>query len=424
MLITACGKISGPAALFKKQSPRDEYAQSLKNAGLSGTQLGNQWLTRGDNSLNNALPITIPYKETGYFAPEKVQTVALRFEAQRGQKLRIALSKRPVQNFKIYADLFEQQPNEAPKIIAFADTAAAYFEHEVEKAGTYYLRLQPELLSGGEYTLTITAGPSLSFPVSSSGKPRIGSFWGDGRDDNARKHEGIDIFATKRTPAIAAANGTVTSVTENNLGGLVVFMRPDEKDYTLYYAHLDAQLARPGQTVKIGDTLGLVGNTGNAKNTASHLHFGIYTNGGAIDPLKFVDRDVKSPKSVTAALNLLNTTVRTKRNAKVYSTPSGNVLSTEAINTPLIVNAAADDRYKVTLPDGRIAYIADNDVVKANALKSITLKSSQVLYTSPDSITATPTGAVNAQDKVNVLGTYKNYNLVKADDVVGWILVQ
>ncbi len=329
-----------------------------------------------------------------------------------------------MQNFRIYADLFQQLTNDAPKVVAFADTAGNYFDYEIEKAGTYYLRLQPELLSGGEYTLTITTGPSLNFPVSASGKPRIGSFWGDGRDEGGRKHEGIDIFATKRTPAIAAANGTVTNVTENNLGGLVVFMRPDEKDYTLYYAHLDAQLARTGQTVKIGDTLGLVGNTGNAKNTASHLHFGIYTNGGAIDPLKFVDRDVKSPKPVTAALTMLNTTVRTKGKVKLLSAPSGNVLSTEAVNTPLIVNGAAGDMYKVTLPDGRIGYVTDNDVVKTNILKTQTLKNRQVIYTAPDSLTSIRIGAISAQGKVNVLGTYKNYNLVIANDVTGWIPVK
>ena len=43
-----------------------------------------------------------------------------------------------------------------------------------------------------------------------------------------------------------------------------------------------------GNRVRVGDTLGFVGNTGNAKTTPPHLHFGIYTRGGAIDPLPFV----------------------------------------------------------------------------------------------------------------------------------------
>jgi murein DD-endopeptidase MepM/ murein hydrolase activator NlpD len=66
---------------------------------------------------------------------------------------------------------------------------------------------------------------------------------------------------------IAAANGRISSVTENNLGGKVMFMRPAGKDFTLYYAHLDEQLVSEGQDVRTGDTIGLVGNTGNARTT-------------------------------------------------------------------------------------------------------------------------------------------------------------
>jgi hypothetical protein len=45
----------------------------------------------------------------------------------------------------------------------------------------------------------------------------------------------------------------------------------------------------PGDQVRAGDVLGYVGNTGNARSTAPHLHFGIYARpGGAIDPLPFI----------------------------------------------------------------------------------------------------------------------------------------
>jgi murein DD-endopeptidase MepM/ murein hydrolase activator NlpD/SH3-like domain-containing protein len=423
LFLGACSKLSGPGALFKKTSPHDDYTQSLKRAGLENTVLGKEWLTSSENAITRALTITIPYKEIGYFAPEKAQVATYKFNAARGQEIHVSLQKRPVVNFNIYIDLFAQQTDGEPKRVAYADTLGRTLDYEIDKAGLYYLRLQPELLSGGEYTLTITAGPSLSFPVSSSGKPRIGSYWGDNRDEGGRRHEGIDIFATKGTPAIAAANGTVTGVTENKLGGKVVFMRPDEKDYALYYAHLDAQLVQSGQQVHIGDTLGLVGNTGNAQYTPSHLHFGIYTNAGAIDPIKFVDRDVKTPQAISAPLTMLNATGRVKIRGTLFNTPSANntIKTSITANTPVQIHGATGNWFKVTLPDGQEGYVDDKMITKATALKDLTLKSRQIVYSAPDSINAVRKGAIIPQSKVSLLGTYKSYSLVTNSNVTGWI---
>ena len=123
--------------------------------------------------------------------------------------------------------------------------------------------MQPELLADIEYTLSIFVEPSLAFPVAESGNPRLISFWGNARDKGARRHEGIDITAGFRTPALAAAEGIISRVNENSLGGKVIFLRDDVTGNNLYYAHLDSQIAVKGQRVKIGDTVGLIGNTGN-----------------------------------------------------------------------------------------------------------------------------------------------------------------
>jgi murein DD-endopeptidase MepM/ murein hydrolase activator NlpD len=57
----------------------------------------------------------------------------------------------------------------------------------------------------------------------------------------------------------------------------------------LYYAHLDRHAVSAGQRVRKGEIVGFIGNTGNARTTAPHLHFGIYRRGqGAIDPLYYV----------------------------------------------------------------------------------------------------------------------------------------
>ena len=226
---------SGPG-LFGKQSLHDQYAQKLKDAGLSQTALGHLWLTQAERALTHPTPIQLPYKEMGFFAAEKPRAVGLQFKGKRGEKLFFQLDKNASGPFTLYADLWEVNATAKPHFIRSIDSAQRNFELEIEDDNAaYILRLQPELLKSVDYTLSISIGPSLAFPVSGN-KGRIASVWGDNRDAGARRHEGIDIFAPKRTPAIAAADGTVTTVNENNLGGLVVWLRPKNKNYTLYYA--------------------------------------------------------------------------------------------------------------------------------------------------------------------------------------------
>src|SRR5690606_16676185 len=111
----------------------------------------------------------------------------------------------------------------------------------------------------------------------------------DPRDGDVRKHEGVDIFSSRGTPVVAASPGWVRRVGDNRLGGKVVWINNRELGISQYYAHLDSQLVRSGQQVNAGDTIGLVGNTGNAITTAPHLHFGIYKSGrGAVNPFPFL----------------------------------------------------------------------------------------------------------------------------------------
>lgn len=417
----SCNSI-GPAGLFKKMSPHEAYSDRLKTAGLQQTAMGNAWLQTADQSLSKALHISIPYKETGFFAAERVQAATFQFEAKRGEKLLISLSKNPTQNFSIFVDVW-QQKDQQNKLLASADTMGNSFPVEIKQDGAYLLRLQPELLRSGEYTLTIQSGPALAFPVAESGKPNIGSFYGVDRDAGIRKHEGIDIFAKKGTPALAAANGTAEP-SMNKLGGKVVFLRPDDADYTLYYAHLDSQLVQNGQRVKIGDTVGLVGNTGNARTTPSHLHFGIYTSGGAINPLIFVNRAIKKPEPILASLKNLNATMRTdERNVKLYAEPAekGGIKEALPEGTALHVDAATGNYYKVTLPDGNVGYLNSAAVAAvAVPLRKLTPKAAQALYAQPDTISPRKT-ILAAGKPVNVLGNFESFYLVEDGGETGWV---
>jgi murein DD-endopeptidase MepM/ murein hydrolase activator NlpD len=139
---------------------------------------------------------------------------------------------------------------------------------------------------------------SLVFPVSGK-RSNIGSFWGDVRDGGKRKHRGIDIFAKKGTPVVAISDGIIVHKGNTPRGGKTLWMRAIGQPWTVYYAHLDQQKVKAGQFVKKGDVLGTVGNTGNARTTPAHLHFGIYSLTGAINPLPYVKH---SPKITVPAV--------------------------------------------------------------------------------------------------------------------------
>ena len=424
LILSSCNP-SGTGSLFKKRSAHQVYAQRLQEAGLDKTAMGRSWLLEAESSLEKSVPVSIPYQEAGYFAAENVEAASFRFEAKRGEKLTITLKKKSAENMMIFMDLFSKQLNSKnADLIAFADTSGNPIKYDVDEAGFYFLRLQPELLKSGEYTLSITSGPSLAYPIKAPGKNHVKSVWGDSRDANSRKHEGIDLFAKFRTPVVAAAAGRITRVNTTNLGGKVVWLKPDGKNYTLYYAHLDTQLVQAGQLLEEGDILGLMGNTGNAKGTLPHLHFGIYTFGGAVDPLPFVNRKIELLADISASKEYLNTTLRTTSvNTQLYSSPNQKtMLRTLPAQTILVVKAASSNFYKVSLPNGESGYVSSQLVTAIyNPIRKITLLVSQPLLNKPDT-TALHKTVLSSGKSLNILGSFQNYYLVNdQDNNTGWI---
>ncbi|RZL47535.1 MAG: hypothetical protein EOP00_11665 [Pedobacter sp.] len=410
---------SGPFNLIKPATPHQAYERKLVSAGLNNTVMGTTWINNAQQSLQKALGITLPYQEKGYFSAEKIEAVAYKFQLTKGQKLQVKLDRKPVEGFMIYVDLWEQPDGVNYNLLASADTLATTIQLDVEKTGTYILRLQPELLGSGSYTVAITTGPSLDFPLKSANRNQIKSFWGVGRDNDTRKHEGIDIFAPFRTPVIAVASGTVTRVNNNNLGGKVVWFRPDGKDYNLYYAHLDEQTVTDGQTVNLGDTLGRMGSTGNAQGGPPHLHFGIYTNGGAVDPLPFVDPAVQIAPRVLSAIDLLNATMRT--NAKTTLTASNQVIPLNS-GTVVRVSGATGNNYRVELPDGQIGYLTSRYLTATTKpLSKLKLSIAQSLYDKPNAAAASKAD-LKEGETVEVIGNFEDYHLVVDDKSrVGWV---
>jgi murein DD-endopeptidase MepM/ murein hydrolase activator NlpD len=341
--------------IFSKKTPHEKYADKLDKEDLDKTPLGREWLAASKKALDYPQAVALPYKQLGYFQTDKPRALGLQFSAKQGEQLIFTLRKKAADNFVVYADLYKQDGTKVEHLLS-SDTNISQFSFDVEEAGTYVLRLQPELYRTGEYNLSVAVGPSLLFPVSGA-KAKAGSFWGASRDGGKRSHEGIDIFAPKRTPAIAAADGVITNVKEGGIGGKVVWLRPHGKNYVLYYAHLDHQSVQVGQEVKKGDTVGLVGNTGNARTTPSHLHFGIYAVGGAVDPYPFVNQTVKTAPAVPdkSLTNYLQLTKTQKINNKTISA-----------NTVLVPIAVTAKGYIAEGPDGQLL-LTPFTAVKATA---------------------------------------------------------
>jgi murein DD-endopeptidase MepM/ murein hydrolase activator NlpD len=124
-------------------------------------------------------------------------------------------------------------------------------------------------------------GVTTSALVDSWGAPRSGG----------REHRGIDIFAKRGTPVLSPVDGVVLSVGQNRLGGNVVrVLGPGPQVH--YFAHLErfGAVKRRG-LVRRGEVIGYVGDTGNARGTPPHLHYGIYVvPGRAINPFPILVR--------------------------------------------------------------------------------------------------------------------------------------
>jgi murein DD-endopeptidase MepM/ murein hydrolase activator NlpD len=104
-------------------------------------------------------------------------------------------------------------------------------------------------------------------------------------------HEGIDLFAVSGTPVIACADGVVAKTANGSIGGISLWLAGDD-GITYYYGHLlgYAPGVAAGMRVRVGDVLGYVGDTGDAKGTYPHLHFEMHPGGGPpVNPKPVLD---------------------------------------------------------------------------------------------------------------------------------------
>ncbi|MDD3802842.1 MAG: M23 family metallopeptidase [bacterium] len=100
----------------------------------------------------------------------------------------------------------------------------------------------------------------------------------------SKEHPAIDIATSAGSPVVSAIDGTVSSVGwDENFGN---YVKIRNKDFEVFYGHLEKAYVKNLQSVKKGEIVGLVGNSG--KSTAPHLHYEIVADTSLVDPEKFL----------------------------------------------------------------------------------------------------------------------------------------
>ena len=272
LLCFSCGKLTKVTDVITQPTAREVYARNFDTDSVPYRL----WTNAFQNALNDSLQISSPYQENGIFNPEIQPVYAYDLDLERGRSYAFSIQTDTLQP-KVFIDLYEKTSDSIRpyKLVQQADYEASILDFSPKYSGTYKVLFQPELNTSSSFALRIQSKPSYYFPVSGASAKSIQSFWGAARDGGKRSHEGVDIFAKRGTPVVASVDGYISRTGNRGLGGKQVWLREGLFGNSLYYAHLDSIIATSGQRVKVGDTLGLVGNTGNARPTPPRLHLGV-----------------------------------------------------------------------------------------------------------------------------------------------------
>lgn len=359
VLVAACKPV--PVSHWFPVTPQEHYERELLKAKLEKTTAGQTWFRMSTAVLSDSLITTVPYQER-IFLGDSLPAQAFRFTIPQGRKLVITPNRADQDSAALlFVELFSVKSTGKPRRLDHLKAGSTSIVYENEDQDTLLLKLQTGLNQQISVSVSLLTEPTLGFPVAGHGMSSIISFWGADRDAGARLHEGIDIRAKRGTPAVAARNGFVTQVGTNNLGGKVVFVSALDSPYSLYYAHLDSQLVSSGQRVTVGDTLGWVGNTGNAITTTPHLHFGIYARGsGAVNPLPFIDDRKEKVPGLPETSKWLGDTVSIRKKTNLYIMPQferGNLIRALPANTSVRILGEMAKGYRVQLADGTKGYL-------------------------------------------------------------------
>jgi hypothetical protein len=423
-----CEQVEVVQDRFRDLTPYEAYRESLAQSGLLETALGRDWIRAGTSAVEQAAPVSLPFQEEGYITAESPVAMAYRIMVPRGRRLTADVMLDTEDSTRVFVDLFRLASDDGnpPRPIISSDSVPGTFVYEPWREGEFVLRLQPELLRGGQYRVVLRFEAQLAFPVDGRDMPAIQSIFGADRDGGARTHDGVDIFAPRGTPVLAAAAGEAYRVGITGLGGKVVWVRDPLRNARLYYAHLDSQHVRNGDRIEIGDTLGFVGNTGNARTTPPHLHFGLYRTGeGPIDPVPFLRPPTGRLAEMTADLEQLGEWVRLQDDgARLRAAPDDDATILRELDqfTAVRVYGGSGEYFRVRLPDGAHGYVAARFTEPVDEPVASRLASSGQRVRQRPAAAAPLVAQVEAGVELPVFGRYEGFLFVQAPGGhLGWI---
>ncbi len=184
--------------------------------------------------------------------------------------------------------------------------------------GTRTLRVGVAALAAASALAAMPAAPaeaavySMIFPVvgDNSYSDTFGAPRGGGRT-----HQGVDIMADKMVPVVAVADGTVGWMHDEQGGKCCAMALRHDDGWESWYIHLNNDTPgtddgqgwgfAPGITsgvhVRAGQLIGYVGDSGNAENTGSHVHFELHDpGGGVVNPTPAADAALRIDEPLPA----------------------------------------------------------------------------------------------------------------------------
>ncbi|MGO4912504.1 peptidoglycan DD-metalloendopeptidase family protein [Leeuwenhoekiella sp. W20_SRS_FM14] len=356
LLMVSCDKLTKATDFITQPTAREIYARNFKTDSIPYTL----WKTAFTNALKDSLTIASPYLESGRFNPERFPVYSYDFRLERGRSYTFALQTDTL-NPLVFIDLYEKTSDSLAyfNLIEQAEYNSKKLRFSTKKEGNYKIVVQPQLGAQSTFTFSLSSTLAYSFPVAGISEKAIQSYWGASRDGGKRSHEGVDIFADRGTPVLASVDGIVGRTGNRGLGGKQVWLRESLFGNSLYYAHLDSIIARDGLRVKRGDTLGLVGNTGNARTTPPHLHFGIYGRGtGAINPLSFLKQETRLKTAEVDADAPLDYLIKNKvANLRNSASAKAKKIGVLNRNDTIQVLGVVNDWLHIATQDSQRAYI-------------------------------------------------------------------
>ncbi len=428
-LIPGCRKEIVPEA-YKPTHAHDAYRHSLLEANLADSALGQDWINAAGLALQKPIDISLPLEEVFYISPSEPIALAYRFDVKRGQRIELNVTVDSEKPSRLFIDCFREQGESEDEWVrvASANETEKRLVFEPRRDARYVIRLQPELLRGGRFKVLLWKDASLDFPVEGKTTSAILSGFGVPRDAGRRVHNGVDIFARRHTPVLAPCDARVRHVGENDLGGNVIWLFDADRSINLYFAHLQTQDVEPNTEVKAGQKIGTVGNTGNARTTPPHLHFGIYARGsGPVDPAPYLTKLETTPRTVSANLEMLGGWARsTEPDVSLRAAADGRSDRIKALDqySLMKVQAAVYRWYRVLLPDGTSGFVYEDSLEPIDAsIENLQAQTNQEMRETPFPY-APAKDVLSTGNIFSVLGSYEGYWFVKTHQGnTGWISI-